>query len=118
MRGWRKDVGKVTETKRHAPCAIAEKGVTREVLITSRFGRHFLRATRMPYAVSILRRNVPLDDHSHVDWGWMAPLESEKDLDRTATAHTGFRDLFQLNNWLKFELNKIEIGIVGVELAG
>lgn len=78
MRGWHKDVGKVTETKRHAPCAIAEKGVTREVLITSRFGRHFLRGTRMPYAVSILRRNVPLDDHSHVDWGWMAPLESEK----------------------------------------
>ena len=37
-------------------------------------------------------------------------LGIRKDLLRTATAHTGLRDLFQFNNRLKSSLNKIEIG--------
>ncbi len=37
-------------------------------------------------------------------------LGIRKDLRRTATAHTGLRDLFQPNNRLKSSLNKIEIG--------
>ena len=67
MRDWHNDVGRVTETKRHVRCAIAKEGVTRETLITSRFGRHFLRAMRMSCAVAILWRDVPLDEQSHVD---------------------------------------------------
>ncbi len=32
----------------------------------------------MSCAVAILWRDVPLDEHSQVDRGWMTPLESEK----------------------------------------
>lgn len=82
-----------------------------------------LRTALSPSDADVMRRGDPVAGRATgrtfpSRQGVDDALGIRKDLVRTATAHTALRDLFQLNNWLKFELNKTEMGSDGVELAG